>query len=234
MPSLWPAGQRHGCDFVSVIPTNLYGPTTIATYVPPTSSRPLLAKIDAAVRERGIRLRFGAAGRPRRKFLHVNDLADAVVLIFFNENLVRRGTDQHRDWRRDDHRTRPAHRACRRIWGAFHFRSVETGRNLVQASLCLDPGRDSVDVRTSTLKRESAKPSSGPGAPADRHTYAGGHTGSRITSTRSGHIFAGIGPSPDDSDSGRAATAAPNSGSSIFCCRSSTTLPVRAGAVSAP
>jgi len=32
--------RRHGCDFLSVMPTNLYGPTTISA---------LLAKIDAAV-----------------------------------------------------------------------------------------------------------------------------------------------------------------------------------------
>jgi GDP-L-fucose synthase len=41
----------------------------------------LLAKIDAAVREGRDRVEIWGSGRPRREFLHVDDLADAVVFL---------------------------------------------------------------------------------------------------------------------------------------------------------
>ena len=71
--------RQHGCDFVSVMPTNLYGPNDnlLAGHVLPT----LLAKIDAAVREGRGTVEIWGSGRPRREFLHVDDLADAVVFL---------------------------------------------------------------------------------------------------------------------------------------------------------
>jgi GDP-L-fucose synthase len=72
---------QHGCDFVSVMPTNLYGPNDnfdlLAGHVLPA----LLAKIDAAVREGRDTVEIWGSGRPRREFLHVDDLADAVVFL---------------------------------------------------------------------------------------------------------------------------------------------------------
>ena len=73
--------RQHGCDFVSVMPTNLYGPNDnfdlLAAHVLPA----LLAKIDAAVREGRGAVEIWGSGRPRREFLHVDDLADAVVFL---------------------------------------------------------------------------------------------------------------------------------------------------------
>jgi GDP-L-fucose synthase len=73
--------RQHGCDFVSVMPTNLYGPNDNfdlrASHVLPA----LLAKIDAAVREGRDTVEIWGSGRPRREFLHVDDLADAVVFL---------------------------------------------------------------------------------------------------------------------------------------------------------
>ena len=73
--------RQHGCDFVSVMPTNLYGPNDnfdlLAGHVLPA----LLAKIDAAVREGRGTVEIWGSGRPRREFLHVDDLADAVVFL---------------------------------------------------------------------------------------------------------------------------------------------------------
>ena len=73
--------RQHGCDFVSVMPTNLYGPNDnfdlLAGHVLPV----LLAKIDAAVREGRDTVEIWGSGRPRREFLHVDDLADAVVFL---------------------------------------------------------------------------------------------------------------------------------------------------------
>ena len=73
--------RQHGCDFVSVMPTNLYGPNDnfdlLSSHVLPA----LLAKIDAAVRDRRDTVEIWGSGRPRREFLHVDDLADAVVFL---------------------------------------------------------------------------------------------------------------------------------------------------------
>lgn len=74
--------RQYGCDFVSVMPTNLYGPNDNfdlgSSHVLPA----LLAKIDNAVRDGRDSVVIWGSGRPRREFLHVDDLADAVVFLF--------------------------------------------------------------------------------------------------------------------------------------------------------
>ena len=73
--------RQHSCDFVSVMPTNLYGPNDnfdlLSGHVLPA----LLAKVDAAVRECRDTVEIWGSGRPRREFLHVEDLADALVFL---------------------------------------------------------------------------------------------------------------------------------------------------------
>jgi GDP-L-fucose synthase len=73
--------RQHGCDFVSVMPTNLYGPDDnfdlLSGHVLPA----LLAKIDAACRDGRDTVEIWGSGHPRREFLHVDDLADAIVFL---------------------------------------------------------------------------------------------------------------------------------------------------------
>jgi len=73
--------RQHGCDFVSVMPTNLYGPNDnfdlLSSHVLPA----LVTKIDAAARQGYDAVEIWGSGRPRREFLHVDDLADAVVFL---------------------------------------------------------------------------------------------------------------------------------------------------------
>jgi GDP-L-fucose synthase len=73
--------RQHGCDFMSVMPTNLYGPNDnfdlLSSHVLPA----LVAKIDAAARKGHDSVEIWGSGRPRREFLHVDDLADAVVFL---------------------------------------------------------------------------------------------------------------------------------------------------------
>jgi GDP-L-fucose synthase len=63
------------------MPTNLYGPNDnfdlLCSHVLPA----LLEKIDAAVREGRDTVEIWAAAGPRREFLHVDDLADVVVVL---------------------------------------------------------------------------------------------------------------------------------------------------------
>src|SRR4051812_10298948 len=73
--------QQYGCDFISAMPTNLYGPNDNFDL---TSGHVLPALIrkfhDAKMSGRNEIVVWGS-GRPRREFLHVDDLADACVFL---------------------------------------------------------------------------------------------------------------------------------------------------------
>ena len=81
--------RQYGCDFISAMPTNLYGPDDNFDL---TSSHVLPALIrkfhDAKVERRGEVVIWGT-GAPRREFLHVDDLADACVFLMerYDENI---------------------------------------------------------------------------------------------------------------------------------------------------
>jgi GDP-L-fucose synthase len=74
--------RQYGCDFVSVMPTNLYGPhdnfDLMSGHVLPA----LMARIDGAARDGRQAVEIWGTGSPRREFLHVDDLADAAVFLF--------------------------------------------------------------------------------------------------------------------------------------------------------
>ena len=73
--------RQYGCDFISAMPTNLYGPCDNFDL---TSSHVLPALIrkfhDARLLGRREVVVWGS-GTPRREFLHVDDLADACVFL---------------------------------------------------------------------------------------------------------------------------------------------------------
>jgi len=73
--------RQYGCDFISAMPTNLYGPNDNFDL---SSSHVLPALIrkfhDARVAGRGEVVIWGT-GAPRREFLHVDDLADACLFL---------------------------------------------------------------------------------------------------------------------------------------------------------
>lgn len=73
--------KQHGCDFISAMPTNLYGPgdnyDLEASHVIPAMLRKMHeAKVGG---ERQVVL--WGTGKPRREFLHVDDLADALLFL---------------------------------------------------------------------------------------------------------------------------------------------------------
>lgn len=71
--------RQHGCDFISAMPTNLYGPgdnfDLQASHVVPA----LIAKVHAAKEAGAPSFEVWGTGRPKREFLYVDDLADALV-----------------------------------------------------------------------------------------------------------------------------------------------------------
>ena len=73
--------KQHGCDFISAMPTNLYGPgdnfDLASSHVLPA----LLRKAHEAKLAGDPALTIWGSGSPRREFLHVDDLADACIFL---------------------------------------------------------------------------------------------------------------------------------------------------------
>ncbi|MBI4184557.1 MAG: GDP-L-fucose synthase [Proteobacteria bacterium] len=73
--------RAFGCDFISAMPTNLYGPgdtfDPVASHVIPA----LMLKTHRAKVEGAEAVSVWGTGRPRREFLYVDDLADALVFL---------------------------------------------------------------------------------------------------------------------------------------------------------
>lgn len=75
---------QHGLDFISAMPTNLYGP---GDSFGPESSHvlpALLYRFHLAKRNREPRVNVWGTGTPRREFLHIDDCADALVFLMKN------------------------------------------------------------------------------------------------------------------------------------------------------
>lgn len=73
--------RQHGSDFISAMPTNLYGPgdnfDLQSSHVLPA----LIRKAHAAKQEGAAALPIWGTGSPLREFLHVDDCADACVFL---------------------------------------------------------------------------------------------------------------------------------------------------------
>lgn len=76
--------DQYGCDFISVMPTNLYGPND--NYDPQNSHvlPALLRKFHEAKVKGLTSVNIWGSGSPKREFLHVNDLAEACVFLMDN------------------------------------------------------------------------------------------------------------------------------------------------------
>ncbi|MDZ4736534.1 MAG: GDP-L-fucose synthase [Rhodospirillaceae bacterium] len=87
--------RQHGSDFISAMPANLYGPgdnfDLQSSHVVPA----LIRKIDAAKQAGQATAEIWGSGKPKREFLHVDDLADALVYLlkfYSGESHVNVGT----------------------------------------------------------------------------------------------------------------------------------------------
>ncbi len=73
--------RQYGCNFISAMPTNLYGPQDNfdlnSSHVLPA----LMRKFHNAKIEGAREVVVWGTGKPKREFLHVDDLADACVFI---------------------------------------------------------------------------------------------------------------------------------------------------------
>ena len=76
--------RQYGSDFISAMPTNLYGPEDnfdlSSSHVLPA----LIRKFHDAKQSGGKEVQIWGTGSPMREFLHVDDLADACVFLIEN------------------------------------------------------------------------------------------------------------------------------------------------------
>lgn len=78
--------RQYGCNFISVMPTNLYGPgdnfDLQSSHVVPA----LIAKAHAVKMRKASELVVWGSGAPLREFMYVDDLADALVFLMRHYN----------------------------------------------------------------------------------------------------------------------------------------------------
>jgi|SRR5688572_14945861 len=76
--------RQYGCDFISAMPTNLYGPGD--NYDPASShvAAAMQVKVHRAKSDGASAIQIWGSGTPKREFLYVDDLADAVVFLMKN------------------------------------------------------------------------------------------------------------------------------------------------------
>jgi GDP-L-fucose synthase len=77
---------QYGCNFISAMPTNLYG--TNDNYHPENSHvlPALIRRIILAKKNNDPSVEIWGTGSPRREFMHVDDLADACYFLLQNYN----------------------------------------------------------------------------------------------------------------------------------------------------
>ena len=73
--------RQYGCDFITAMPTNLYGPGDNFDLATSHVVAALLRKAHEAKLAGKDSLAVWGSGRPRREFLYVEDLADALVFL---------------------------------------------------------------------------------------------------------------------------------------------------------
>jgi GDP-L-fucose synthase len=86
---------QYGCNFISVMPTNLYGPNDNYDLNNSHVLPAMIRKFHEAKESNAAAVELWGTGKPMREFLHADDLADACVYLMQNyheSSLVNIGT----------------------------------------------------------------------------------------------------------------------------------------------
>jgi len=89
--------RQHGCDFISAMPTNLYGPEDNFDLESSHVAPALVVKAHLAKQAGAAEMTVWGSGRPRRELMFVDDLADALVhlmKVYSDEPHVNVGTGE--------------------------------------------------------------------------------------------------------------------------------------------
>lgn len=78
--------DQYGCNFISAMPTNLYGPNDNYDLQNSHVLPALIRKFHTAVKNGDSQVEIWGTGKPKREFLHVDDLAEACLFLMLNYN----------------------------------------------------------------------------------------------------------------------------------------------------
>ncbi len=78
--------RQYGCNFISAMPTNLYGPNDNYNLNNSHVLPALLRKFITAKKQNATSVELWGTGTPKREFLHVDDLAEACYFLLNNYN----------------------------------------------------------------------------------------------------------------------------------------------------
>ncbi len=78
--------RQYGCNFISAMPTNLYGPNDHYDLEKSHVLPALLRKFITAVEENATEVIIWGSGQPLREFLHVDDMAEACLFLMHRVN----------------------------------------------------------------------------------------------------------------------------------------------------
>ena len=78
--------SQYGCNFISAMPTNLYGPNDNYDLQKSHVLPALIRKFHEAKQNSNESVIIWGTGKPRREFLHTDDLADACFFLMQNYN----------------------------------------------------------------------------------------------------------------------------------------------------
>jgi len=78
--------SQFGCNFISVMPTNLYGPNDNYDLKNSHVLPAMLRKFITAKRNKDASVTIWGTGSPKREFLHADDLAEACLFLMENYN----------------------------------------------------------------------------------------------------------------------------------------------------
>lgn len=78
--------DQYGCNFISVMPTNLYGPNDNYDLTTSHVMPAMLRKFHEAKQSGAPSVTLWGSGTPRREFLHADDMADACVFLMKTYN----------------------------------------------------------------------------------------------------------------------------------------------------
>ena len=77
---------QYNCNFISAMPTNLYGPRDNFEINSGHVLPGLINKIHTAVKKNHKSVTLWGSGKPKREFLFIDDLCDALVFLMKNYN----------------------------------------------------------------------------------------------------------------------------------------------------
>ncbi|MEM6299632.1 MAG: GDP-L-fucose synthase, partial [Bacteroidota bacterium] len=78
--------DQHGCNFISVMPTNLYGPNDNYDLQKSHVLPALIRKFHEAKKNGHASVMMWGTGSPKREFMHVDDLADACYFLMLKHD----------------------------------------------------------------------------------------------------------------------------------------------------